>query len=151
MKVAKKMSRNVIYFYPDEPIEFAYKIMKHVGVRHLPVVDDEKVVGVISDRDIFKYATLKDGELKLPNLKLRDIMSEDLITLLASESVASAASCMIEYKIDCLPIVDEKQGLVGILTSTDLLELLISGDFDEIRHIPFDWELKSYRQVAAGI
>lgn len=102
----------------------AYDTMQQKGIRHLPVVDNGKLVGVVTDRDL-RLATSKltknpfDVETEIGN-----IMSHPVQTTHPSDPIELATRMMRELKIGCLPVVDNMK-LVGIVTGMDLLDALL--------------------------
>ena len=113
----------------DTPLREAFRRMRQHGIRHLLVMDRDRVVGVISDRDLRR----NDGEgdiwalsahyLLERGLHARDVMRADLVTVEDETSTAEAARLMIERRIGCLPVV-RNEACVGIVTTTDLLKAL---------------------------
>jgi acetoin utilization protein AcuB len=109
-------------------------IMKENKIRCLPVVDKGgKVVGIVTDRDLrdaspSKATTLDVYELNylLSSMKIRDIMTREIVYVRPDETAEFAALLMLENKISSLPVVNNKNRLVGIITQTDIFKLLIS-------------------------
>lgn len=128
------MTKDVITVDPEASMMRAAKLMKEKGIRRLPVVDDKgKLVGILSDRDVkeaspSKATTLDVHELYylLSEIKVKDIMSTKLITISPEESVEKAAILMMDHKIGGLPVVDKAGKLVGVITQTDVFNVLIS-------------------------
>lgn len=123
MKVKVKdivRSEAVVSVRPDDALALAAQVMLWAGVRHLPVLRGRDVVGVLTERDIFRH----NGE-KGERLAARDpvelAMRSPAITIGPDDLVVTAVSLMLHRKIGCLPVVDSG-GLVGILTTTDLLQ-----------------------------
>lgn len=107
----------------------ATDIMNQDHIRHFPVVDEGEVVGVVSQRDLYKASlgtVMKYGEKAertfLESVAVKEIMV-DPITVAPDADVRAAARLMIEHKIGCLPVV-EGTALIGIVTETDLLRLV---------------------------
>jgi CBS domain-containing protein len=101
-------------------------------IRHLPVLDEGRVVGVVSQRDLFRSAlaaALGYGEkgqtMLMRTLRVKEVMHEPAITISPEATAKEATRLMIENKIGCLPVV-EGRTLVGILTETDILRYLLS-------------------------
>ena len=99
-------------------------------VRHFPVVDDDKVVGVVSQRDLYKASlgsVMKYGEKAqrsfLEGIAVKEVMCEPVITITPEASVKEAARLMMEKRIGCLPVLEGAK-LVGIVTETDMLKLV---------------------------
>jgi CBS domain-containing protein len=108
---------------PDSTIDAAYALMHAEGIRHLPVVSGRRLVGMLSDRDILLRATLCNGSVFVPDTPVRDVMITPVITCRETTPLSDVAAVMITRKIDSLPVLDQDGQLVGIITSSDLLEV----------------------------
>jgi acetoin utilization protein AcuB len=134
MLVQGWMSVDVITVEQDTSMMKASIIMKENRIRCLPVVDKGgKVVGIVTDRDLrdaspSKATTLDVYELNylLSSMKIKDIMTKEIVYVRPDETVEFAALLMLENKISSLPVVNNKNKLVGIITQTDIFKLLIS-------------------------
>ena len=117
---------------PDAFVAEAFAILKREHIRHLLVVnEDSDLVGVVTDRDLRRpdwnggeVLSVKDMYKLGDELRVHDVMTAEVKTVLPNASVAEAAKLMTELKIDCLPVVRDGD-VVGILTSTDLLSALV--------------------------
>ena len=132
MQVVKRMKRKVITINPDDPIRLAMELMYKNRIRQLPVVEGRKVVGIITDRDLREASassatSLSVWELNylLEQVKVKDVMTHDVITVNPETSVEEAARIINDNKIGGLPVL-EKDVLVGIITESDLLDLFIA-------------------------
>jgi acetoin utilization protein AcuB len=131
MRVEKRMKRDVITVRPDDPIRHAMELLKGHHIRQLPVVEDGKVVGIITDRDLREASassaiSLSIWELNylLEQTTVKEIMTKDVITITSETPVEEAARLIHDLKIGGLPVVDEEK-LVGIITEVDLLEMFL--------------------------
>ena len=140
MRARATMTREVISIPPELSLQIAWGIMLEFRVRHLPVVEDRKLIGIISDRDVLRHGRMVAGELDATFDSVEVVMSRAPLTCSVQSSVSWLAEQMIGKKIDALPVVNNENHLVGLVTSTDLLALLI--DEDEAKIIPFDFQLK---------
>ncbi len=121
------MKTQVVSISSDDTLRIVREIMELGRVRHLPVVHKGKLVGVVSQRDLF-HASLsnvigigrEEQELFLEGVKIADVMSEPPVSISPDAPVQSAAALMADRKIGCLPVV-ESEKLIGIVTETDLL------------------------------
>jgi len=126
-RVAELMSAKVATLGQGDTLDIADGIMCMGRVRHLPVLERGEVVGVVSQRDLFRSALgaalafgIRRPQELMRSLEVRDVMSTPAVTVAPDASVQDAARTMAEKKIGCLPVV-ERGGLVGILTEHDVL------------------------------
>lgn len=111
----------------------ARKLMKENNIHHLPVLDGEKLVGMVSRIDVLKYsfshAYVEDQEGQDAaldsDIKLQDIMTSKLVTLNQDTTVRDAANFLIDAHFSSLPVIDSSNKLVGIITSKDIMRYLI--------------------------
>lgn len=132
------MTREVIAVPPSLSVANAWKLMARKKIRHLPVISERKLVGIVSDRDLLRVGHIDPtGELAFVERSLADIMTLEVVVCEPSDSVAAVSQTMITRKIDALPVVSSGE-LVGLVTSTDLLELLVDRHADRL---PFDFRI----------
>ena len=118
------MKTNPVTVSSDTKLSEAYRLMNEKSIRHLPVTDNNKLVGIVTDRDL-RLATSKLAEHPFdPETEVEKIMSHPVRTSGPNDPVESATQIMREMKIGCLPVVDDME-LVGIVTITDLLDALL--------------------------
>jgi CBS domain-containing membrane protein len=130
-RVREVMTREVVTVGPNDRLSLADELMKQGRFRHLVVVEEGAVVGVVSQRDVF-YGTLawalgmgsRSFEQALATSPVKEVMRSDVVTVDPDVSLADAARRMMERKIGCLPVV-EAERLVGILTEGDFLALVV--------------------------
>jgi acetoin utilization protein AcuB len=124
------MVRHPIMISPETPAAEAEKIMSENKIRHLPVVGDGKRLEGLITRQSLALKPTDLGSLNmweitrsLSNLRVKDLMvkAEDMITITPERTIERAASVMTQNKIGCLPVIEEGQVVVGILTEQDLL------------------------------
>ncbi|WP_147819663.1 CBS and ACT domain-containing protein [Salidesulfovibrio onnuriiensis] len=133
MLVENWMTKGVITLTPDRSMMKAAKLMKDKRVSCLPIVDEEnRIVGILSDRDIkdaspSKATTLDMHELYylLSDIKIGDIMTKRPVTIKPTETVEKAAVLMLEGHFGSLPVVDDENRVLGIITDTDVFNVLI--------------------------
>jgi len=125
------MTTEVTTLGRNDSLQLAKDIMNLGRVRHFPVTEDGKVVGVVSQRDLYKASlgsVMKYGEKAqrafLEGIVVKEVMSDPPITIAPHASVQEAARLMMEKKIGCLPVLEGAQ-LVGIVTETDMLKLVV--------------------------
>lgn len=109
---------------PDTTLADAYRTMQEKSIRHLPVVDGTRLVGVVTDRDLRLATSALAPTPFPPGSKVSEVMCGTPLTADLADPVEDAARTMRERKIGCLPIVDDGR-LVGIITGLDLLDALI--------------------------
>jgi len=113
------MITDLITVGPKDTVESAIQIMQQHSIRHLPVVEDNKLVGLVTESSLRPY--LSPEKLRLP---LREVMIINPITIDPEASIDEAARLIYKYKIGGLPVVSQGK-LVGIITITDILEAFI--------------------------
>ena len=118
----------------DDGMDMTEDLMSLARVRHLPVLDGERLVGVVSLRDLLAYSLTRaldfeprERRVFLKSVDVREAMSRRLITVGPNASQAEAAALMLRNRIGCLPVVDPDGALVGIVTETDLLRAAYGG------------------------
>jgi acetoin utilization protein AcuB len=134
MLIRDWMSREVTTVSRDTSMLKASKIFKDNDFRRLPVVDEDgKLIGIVTDRDIkdaspSKATTLDVHELYylLSEIKIKDIMTSNPYTINIDDSLEKAAIRMLEKRVEGLPVVDDKNKVVGIITETDIFKALIN-------------------------
>jgi acetoin utilization protein AcuB len=141
MNASAAMTREVITAPPELPLSFVWGTMKEHAFRHLPVVVDGRLVGIISDRDVLLRARLENGRIIVPNTLVGEAMTLAPVTCQRTSTIDTIARLMLERKIDAVPVTDSAGGLVGLVTSSDLLALLINKDPATV--LPFDFRLRA--------
>ena len=116
LKIRELMSRDVRTVTPNQSIKDAANIMNSINVGSIPVVDNQRLVGVVTDRDIVVRSVAK-GQNK--NQKISDIMSTNITTVTPDTEVHEAADIMANNQIRRLPVI-ENGNLVGIVAIGDL-------------------------------
>jgi CBS domain-containing protein len=115
-RIKDLMSRDVKVISPDMSIGEAAKKMRDGDFGMMPVGEDDRMIGTISDRDIAIRAV---AEGKDSGTKVRDVMSEGIAWAYEDDSVEQAASIMSERQVRRLPVVDRDKRLVGIVALGD--------------------------------
>jgi len=111
-------STRLVTACPDDGLALAAQMMLWSNSRHLPVVREGQVVGVVSQRDL--VGRDRAGRTAAAALAVRDVMHGPAVTVNADAPLAEAVSLMFERKLGCLPVL-ANGSLVGIITTTDLL------------------------------
>ncbi|MEW6115474.1 MAG: CBS and ACT domain-containing protein [Nitrospirota bacterium] len=138
MFVSDWMTKKVYTVSPDDSISDAVRMMKERKIKHLPVLKEGKIKGMVSDRDIKEFTpssatTLDIYELHyiLAKAKVKDIMKTKVITTTPETPVEEAAMVLYDRMIGCLPVVENGR-LVGIISDRDIFHALI--DITGVRH-----------------
>jgi acetoin utilization protein AcuB len=131
MKVVDIMTRDPLTVTPTETIGQADELMNTNKIRQLPVVQGKDLVGIVTDRDIrsFLSGSLLEGveaREEALNTKVREIMTTEPMTLSPDDDLQEAVEIMIDEKIGGIPVVDEAEGLVGIVTYVDVLRCFLN-------------------------
>ncbi|MDC4206037.1 MAG: CBS domain-containing protein [Candidatus Manganitrophus sp.] len=125
-----RMTFKPISIGPEEPTIKALGLMLDHEIRHLPVVEDDRLVGIISDRDIRQNWRITGGEMKefgdVDQQIVSDLMSRHPISVREETSIHDAIKRMVEHKIGALPVVDIDNKLVGIFTEIDALQYCLA-------------------------
>lgn len=140
MRAKNAMTRRVVVVGPDTSVVKAWELMVTLRIRHLPVVREGLLLGILSDRDVLLHAQVKGEAIEPPAIPVAEVMSPFPFVCEPSTHVADIVRTMTEEKIDAMPVLDAEERLVGLVTSTDLLLLLVQ--YDEARPLPFEWELE---------
>jgi len=131
MLVQDVMQRGLVVVSPDTTLPRLVGLLQHRGIRHLPVVDQGRLVGIIADRDL-KGATASvatsghsaNPAAHLDQLTAADIMTRSVVTIGPMFPVEEAARLMVTKKISALPVTQHER-LVGIVTDTDVLHVFV--------------------------
>jgi len=132
MKVRDIMSTEVITLIEDETLAHAKSCMDRGRIRHLPVLRDRKLVGLVTHRDLLAasfsiFAEVEPAEQRrvFVTVPVAEVMHRDVIAVGPETTVADAARTLLDNKWGCLPVVDDKGDLLGIVTEADFLRLTV--------------------------
>lgn len=133
IQVSDIMTRDVVTLYEEENLENLQEGMDRFGFRHLPVVDGDKLVGLVSHRDLLGAAvSILDParETREQNYErgvfVAQIMTRNPATVRPDAPLAEAAKLLRDNKFGCLPVTEAEGKLVGIITEADFVNLVIS-------------------------
>jgi CBS domain-containing membrane protein len=125
--VREIMMGNPVTLKPGDTLDLANDIISLGRIRHIPVVVDGRLVGLLSERDLIGAAATQIFGLKqkrksalLKTVLIKDVMKKKVITVKPDTSIKDAAHLMADKKIGCVPVI-ESRALVGLLTTTDIL------------------------------
>lgn len=124
MNVRDLMTRNPVTITPRDGLRQAMELMQEHGVRHLPVVRDGALVGVLSDRDLLGATGWRVDDAWLASSVVADAMTEGPVAVSPDDSVVTASVELTCRGLGCLPVVDDRE-LSGMLTDIDLLRALV--------------------------
>lgn len=127
-QVREAMTRDVYTVEPGDTILAVSQLMRRRVIRHVPVVENQILVGIVTDRDIKRAApsllsgtSQTDYEDVLRSTLVSRIMTKEPFTIDVEAEIRTAVRLMVEHKIGALPVMDGKR-LAGILTGYDLLK-----------------------------
>jgi CBS domain-containing protein len=130
-KIKEVMNEEIHTVSPGDRVVHARRILLDNDIARIPVVNEGKVVGIVSDREIaFAFAKVKKSfslgqqHYRIRELLVKDVMKKNVVTLPGNATIKDAADLMIKKDIGCIPIVDNKDKIMGMLTRTDLLKHL---------------------------
>jgi len=130
MKVVDVMTANPLTVKASESVAIADELMAENSIRQIPVVDGREVIGIVTDRDI--RAFLSDALLanlnrreKALSTEVGDIMTSEPVYLAPDDTLQEAVELLIEQKFGAIPVVDEAEGLVGIVSYVDVLRCFL--------------------------
>ncbi len=134
MTVAEIMTTEVITASMDDTIGGIRKIFELNHCHHIPILEDNRLVGIISDRDVLLGLSpdvdsprADNRALNTLKKKAHQIMTRRVITISPDHTVEEAAAILLIKKFNCLPVVEDSNAVVGILTKTDILENISTG------------------------
>ena len=119
ISVADLMTRDLVTVRECDDLALAESLLRLGGIRHLPVVRDRKLVGLVTQRDV-----LRSGEAGRPGARttqVAQIMTRELTTIRPAAPLSQAARVMLERKYGCLPVCEDDGTLVGIVTEADFV------------------------------
>lgn len=106
---------------PSANLDQAIELMQENGIRHLPVVRNKKVVGIVSERDLLLHI----GKNWSVMMKVGDIMSTNLLSVHSNDTLGDVAYQLSTEKVGSAIVLDENEDLYGIFTTTDALNALV--------------------------
>jgi acetoin utilization protein AcuB len=138
MLVKEYMTPNPVSVDGDASILEAAERMKESKVRRFPVLREDELIGIVTDRDLRSAApsqviSFDSQERKLmpelhsflSNVKIKDIMAHEVVAVGPEQTIVAAAQLMLQHRISGLPVVDSRGRLLGIITETDIFKVLV--------------------------
>jgi CBS domain-containing protein len=117
MKVSEVMTREIETVSPDQPVQKAASFMLSADAGSIPVTEGDRLVGMITDRDIAVRGIAKGYG---PDTPVRELMTDDLVIVRIDDDVEDAASKMSDAQVRRLPVIDSDERLCGIVSLGDL-------------------------------
>jgi acetoin utilization protein AcuB len=131
MQVQEWMNKDVVTVTPDESFRTAMHLIRQKGIRHIPVVEGKRLVGIVTDRDLRQAAPSGATDLSIHELHyllekvtVRDIMTKKVVSIRPDQTVEDAALLLLGHRIGGLPVVQDGE-LCGIITETDILQAFL--------------------------
>jgi CBS domain-containing protein len=131
ISVAEFMTKDLVTVCESDDLALAEALLKLGGIRHLPVVRDRKLVGILTQRDVLKSGM--SGKTAARELPVSEVMTKDPTAVRPSLGLAHAARIMLEQKFGCLPVCADDGTLVGIVTEADFVRFAA----DVVRDLDF--------------
>lgn len=137
-RVSEIMREEVVTLTPKETLDLTQDVMNLGRVRHMPVLEGERLIGIVSRRDLLEASMSKaldfDAAARrtfLRSVEVGEVMAKDLVTVDPDVTLAEAARLMVKRQIGCLPVVGPEDRLLGLVTETDLLSVAYLEDIEE--------------------
>ena len=120
-KVREHMTTKIVSASSSDSVQNIAKIMKKKRISAILIIDDDRLVGIVTERDFVSKVVADCLDPK--TITAKDVMSSDIISGDPEMNIIKAATLMTEHKIKKLPVIDDGH-LVGLVTQTDLMKLL---------------------------
>ncbi|MCH7501796.1 MAG: CBS domain-containing protein [Proteobacteria bacterium] len=136
MKLVKHLldakGRHVIAISPDSSVFEAIKIMADKSIGSLVVMEDEKLAGIVTERDYARKVIVKGRSSK--STRVAEIMTADVVTTSSAETVDKCMAVMTELRIRHLPVLEDNR-VIGMISIGDLVQAIIADQKEEIEHL----------------
>ena len=122
MLVRDRMTSRPVTIPADADYKVALQLMQDHAVHHVPVLDGRrKLVGIVAERDLLLAAMhhLQSA------VEVAEVMHRDVVTATRDMPIAEAAALMVDHRIGCLPVVDARERVVGVITETDIFRAFV--------------------------
>lgn len=117
-KVREVMTDRPRCVTPDTPVSEAARLMKSDDVGSLPILEGERLAGIVTDRDIVLQAVAEEKDPR--GMPVREVASRELVTIGPEEDLSEALKLMASHQVRRIPVVDEDSRLVGIVAQADI-------------------------------
>jgi CBS domain-containing protein len=133
-QVGELMSKNLITLNKQADLKEVEQLFNEYSIRHIPIVEGKAIIGIISENDLARISFIdsyldSEDPIETPIydlLDLEQIMIKDPLCIPMSTTVEQATELLIDKDFHALPVVDDQEELVGIVTSTDLLKYYLN-------------------------
>jgi CBS domain-containing protein len=119
ISVSDFMTKDLVTVRESDDVALAESLLRLGGIRHLPVVRDRKLVGILTQRDILRSGA--SGRPSARELAVAEVMTKEPTSVRPAMALSNAARLMLERKFGCLPVCDQDGTLVGIVTEADFV------------------------------
>jgi acetoin utilization protein AcuB len=143
--VRERMMRDVVTVTSDTTLPGAHRLMTDKQIRRLPVMDNGRLVGIVTRGDVrgaeaSDATSLSIWELNylIARIKVKEIMTHDPITICQDATIGEAAQVMLDHKISGLPVVDSEGRLVGIITESDIFRIVVQEWKEQADGLPYE-------------
>jgi CBS domain-containing protein len=138
-RVSEIMESEVVTLAAADRLDLADDVMRLGQVRHIPVLDDGRVVGIVTQRDLLAASLSKalafdpaQRRTFMHSVDVGEVMARDVVTVGPDATLGEAARLLLGRRIGCLPVVKADGTLVGLVTETDLLRAAFVSDEDAL-------------------
>lgn len=132
LRVEEVMAREVVTLGPEDRLDLADDVMRLGRIRHMPVLEAERLVGIVSSRDLLAASLSKHLAFDAPerrtflrSVTVSEAMTRDPITIEPTATLREAADRMLRHRIGCLPVTRSDGSFVGLVTETDLVRAVL--------------------------
>jgi CBS domain-containing membrane protein len=135
LRVEEVMARDVVSLGPKDRLDLAEDVMRLGRIRHMPVLEGDRLVGIVSSRDLLAASLSKQLEFDgaerrtfLRSVTVSEAMTRDPITIAPGATLREAAELLLQHRIGCLPVTRPDGSFVGLLTETDLIRAVLMAE-----------------------
>lgn len=126
-KLARQiMTAEVISFEPPDSLKYAQSIFEKKRFRHIPVVSQKKLVGILSDRELLQVLVRRERGERLDLQTVGQLMKTKILSAEPNSSLRDIAHTMLEERIGSMPVCSHQGELLGIITRSDILRIIVS-------------------------
>ena len=129
--ISEIMTKELVTLYLNDSLETAEKLFKKNKIRHIPVIQNKEIIGILSYSDILRisFADVSDDEKNVDTFvydmfTIKQVMAKNVFVVSSNTTVKEVAELLAKKEFHALPVVDDNE-LVGIVTTTDLIKYLV--------------------------